>query len=567
MRRYATMATAAVLFAIAFLPLARPAIGADPDLSLWATLHEAFVRGAQSGVDVVTTYGPWGLLFGGFDPRTFPLVVAADLALGLAVALAATTLPNPLLGAIALPLLIGASPSDVRCLVPIALLILLTGSDAEDPRTLPLAAGVGFISMIKLSFLAAVLIAFAAALARRRWRTAAAVVCGALGAWFLARQGVANLWPFLRNGWEIVSGYAAAASAGGRPGDLEVYFCAAGAAGFAFLAIRREVWSGLALALFEVLVLKASYVRHDDGHTPIAEGTLLALAFLLLLFVRPRIAMLAALVMIVIGAGPFVARLHGWDHAGWMRDFRAKAGGIAIAGTASTVDIYPWGGASLLVSGLRYTPRPVVQSYMAWTPRLLELDRDFVRDRGPETIVVGSLASIDGHFGLLDDSLSWPEILRRYDPTPASGIFRRRCAPRGLTAQPPLRVRLPAGQKLALPDGMLWCRVEARKTPASRLAALVTRPPTLLMRLDGQAYGVNPAVLQAGFLLSPTVETPDDLAALMLGRAMRAPRTVTFEGEGFEPEFSVAVDRLQLTPASDVSYQNLVMMFSARSSR
>src|ERR1043166_9726739 len=74
MRATATRIAAALIALLAgaslYLPIVPDEWELEPDMSFRATTHDTFARGLQLGSDIVSTYGPWGLLQRGYDPRT-----------------------------------------------------------------------------------------------------------------------------------------------------------------------------------------------------------------------------------------------------------------------------------------------------------------------------------------------------------------------------------------------------------------------------------------------------------------------------------------------------------------
>lgn len=89
---------------------------------------------------------------------------------------------------------------------------------------------------------------------------------------------------------------------------------------------------------------------------------------------------------------------------------------IQIVGNA-TVDSYPWKTTFFYANSLRWTPRPVFQSYIAYTPWLDGKNAEFFRsDRSPRFLIWHdrTLISIDGRYLLNDEPDALWEILSRY---------------------------------------------------------------------------------------------------------------------------------------------------------
>ncbi|RTL13773.1 MAG: hypothetical protein EKK56_03845 [Flavobacteriaceae bacterium] len=80
----------------------------------------------------------------------------------------------------------------------------------------------------------------------------------------------------------------------------------------------------------------------------------------------------------------------------------------------STVDIFPWNIQLLLENKLNYLPRPVIQSYTAYTPYLQDLNFDhYNSNEGPE-FVIYDYASIDERYPLFDESKVNLSLIKNY---------------------------------------------------------------------------------------------------------------------------------------------------------
>ena len=80
-----------------------------------------------------------------------------------------------------------------------------------------------------------------------------------------------------------------------------------------------------------------------------------------------------------------------------------------------TIDSYPFYQGTLIASDLNYKPRPVIQSYSAYTKELRELNSNhLLSDDAPENILF-AIDEIDNRLPTMMDSPSWIHILNRYD--------------------------------------------------------------------------------------------------------------------------------------------------------
>lgn len=416
------------------------------------------------------------------------------------------------------------------------------------------------------------------ALALRGWVLGAVALVGACAAamvllWVASGQPLAALPGFFASLGEIIRGYTPAMSLTGPGWQVTVYVVAAlgvlalhlGLAGplVAGLRGRGPLLAGLpgafllaGSALFLLLAFKAGYVR-QDAHVAIAAGALALQAWTLLLGRRgwaPALALAAglcgwaALDAALEPLTPRFAAERAWRVAAdavqgaWTRLFdpgaldRAYAARLAeiraehpMPALDGPTDVYSTGQSVLLAHGMEWSPRPVLQSYSAYTPYLARLDADhLVGPRAPRNLLV-ALEQIDGRLPAMDDGLSWPRLLSLYDLAdfrerwaimrrrPPSAAEEPRFGPPGLAGQhaPGERVALPGDQKA------LWATLTLEPSLTGRIVSAVFRTPPVHLVLhfaDGRSerHRFIPEVGRAGFLLTPAVMDARQLLGLTL---------------------------------------------------
>ena len=150
-------------------------------------------------------------------------------------------------------------------------------------------------------------------------------------------------------------------------------------------------------------------------------------------------------------------------------------------------DIYSYGQSALIANGLETTPRPIFQSYSAYAPRLLRENAAFVSGpKAPQNILF-RVQAVDNRFAPLEDSLSWPILLTRYEPLSLIGdlaVLRRRSEPTAtiiFSDRPLLAGTYGLNQEIALPEnsGVLWAKAIVRPTLLGSLLSAVYKPPEL----------------------------------------------------------------------------------------
>jgi hypothetical protein len=192
------------------------------------------------------------------------------------------------------------------------------------------------------------------------------------------------------------------------------------------------------------------------------------------------------------------------------------------------VDSYPWDQTEIIMSGLNYQPRPVPQSYTAYTPELLRINAESLLETGAPDYLFWQVKSIDERLPMLMDGLSWPIVLRNYAPETKGELENEillRKQNMGLNVAPGLK--LIENHKLQFEnfvdihrkDEIIWATVDVEYTWLGKLVKLFWRPPSIFMNLklestmDGIKYKSRPerrarfipGMAKTPFLISPLI--------------------------------------------------------------
>ncbi len=198
----------------------------------------------------------------------------------------------------------------------------------------------------------------------------------------------------------------------------------------------------------------------------------------------------------------------------------------AIPDIDGTVDMFPGKLAVAFAHGLKLQPRPVLQGYAAFGPELIERDAQHFRGQNAPDHVLISIGEIDGRLPTMEDSRAWFELLSRYDLTDSSGelirLSRRQDSALVLSQELASSTTVKFGEPVNLPQGLagpVWCRMQIEPSLAGRAASILYRLPELQLRLHcdrgtDREFRLLPAAVGSGFLISPVVESRDDLIRL-----------------------------------------------------
>ena len=398
--------------------------------------------------------------------------------------------------------------------------------------------------------------------------------------WTISAQDLANFPVYLINGLEIVRGFSQAMGIAGNLDELILYVLSAGL----FLVLvgllewrSRRGWGmlpTLGLAAFFFLTFKGAFTRHDAHAlqaffnivpliliftavlwSPIQKtkwwlGKKLPVKFKISAILIAGVSWLMMLIMghiiqhhylnygytnytintvksTVEKINPAIRWMTGKNNSSALLDLskeqiREKNYLPPISGT---VDLYPNETANIFAYDLPYQPRPVFQSFSAYTSKLAQLNADHLTQPKAANSLLFDLNPIDGHLASFEDGLSWPEILTRYDITNIEGrylLLERNLQPRQYQLKSiPHQTTVTLGEWYEMPDSLapIWTKLDLHPNLWGKLASAVLRLPNLYLEIettDGMQtkYRTIPDILSSGFLISPILSDRWDFLAL-----------------------------------------------------
>lgn len=535
----------------------------------WAyAMNVAVARGLQFGRDIIFTYGPLAsMATGAYHPATDTVTIFSRIILAAAVFMV-------FLGAcdrkhqlwlLALPVVLsqrfGLDPVFMM-LPPMFLLFCVRNNLSSTSRTATIlltSAAFGLMPLVKGTFAPAVAICGSAALLilwrqdRRLVLGAAAVFVVALvSGWLASGQSLTGLPNYFIAQQPIISGYSDAMSSSGPTDEAVVFVSVACLLIIALWSSKgRAPWFVLgSVALIFFLAFKAGFVRHD-AHAAVALYGLLFLGFFIALWAPgrfPLVALMAAAVACVLITSRYTDRTAATMASAFTESVASSIRGLharisnpalfsehlAVANerirvamplprTEGSADIYPIDLSALFANDIHWAPRPVFQSYSAYTPKLAELNRQHLETAGPDRVFFRS-SPVDGRLSSLEDGASWLPLLGRYRATGFArefAVLDRRADVSPVTETPIATLGGHLGEPISLQglEGPIFVRIEMGPTIIGRLLNIAFKPPELRIALtyeNGERadfrYVAGMGV--TGFLLSPTVTTKEEFVAL-----------------------------------------------------
>jgi hypothetical protein len=550
------------------------------DASWQLVLGYAHVHRWQFGTDFVFTHGPWSFLNvnHSYEGTVWPEVAWQLFIKGLvAVAVGYLAFRLPAWRAIILLITAALLLPLFEDVAPVLLILFLTAFCAAEKRrsfacVLAIAILFGCLALQKFTYCMMIAVGSAGVISAffltRRPRAAGAfaitLAASACLFWLAAGQRLIGLPLFLRRSWQLASAYAETMYI---EETWAVFWCGiltlvAGA--LAILMATTRVWrasrtvsvviAGVAF-VFAFMIWKFGFVR-ADGHVqgfflcalgvglvlqPVWSGLVLSAAGLLGFVVSSPALFLAAPAFVKLRLEASARALTSpaaW-YARFERDTTTIAKALELPGIRARlrehpVDVFGDDHAVALLNGFSYTPRPVFQTYLAYSPALAELNARFYAGTTAPEFVLFRLQTIDNRFLPLDDARVLPILLQNYESvTEENGwrLLQRRGPPRRAPLTPIQSRRIQLGSSVALPDAadsLLAAQIEVRPTLLGRVRTFFYKAAEIQLTIDDgistRSYRLVRPAAAGGFLVAPLLRDKNDLRDLLAGRTSRAPR-------------------------------------------
>ncbi|MDM0067677.1 hypothetical protein [Variovorax sp. J31P207] len=236
--------------------------------------------------------------------------------------------------------------------------------------------------------------------------------------------------------------------------------------------------------------------------------------------------------------------------------------------TEGAADLYSSNLSVLFANGIRWAPRPILQSYSAYTPALAILNSDRLVSAGTNRVFF-KIEPIDWRYPALEDGKTWITLLTKYR---ASGVASDYVVLDKATDSNRDQVEVPIssfigrlGEEFNVPDvsGAVVASIDIQPTRLGKLATLAFAPTPLRMAVtyDNGKQAEYRYVAEMGsstFLLSPTVSTSKEFMAMQSVVAQdyfygHKPTSIRIFDQGelgflWKRDFKVHLSRVRIEP-------------------
>ena len=612
-----------------FTPFSPIMPGAGADASWQFGMNQAVSQGLSFGKDIIFTYGPYASIRTWvYHPATDVMIVSASLylafsywicfvilmkgvqwywVLAFCIYLAGFMFSKDSL-LFSFPLLVGLSSfkiinSEDRILAKSKLVPFYVTLLFAPLGLLPLIKG----SVLILSVAVAILCAIFFIVNRDRLL---AIICllspltSMFFFWIASGQPGVNLSSYFISMAPIVSGYTEAMSRVGWFDDVSLYLIASIALLRVILiqttiTISAKIFLFCIFFIFLFLSFKAGFTRHDSYRAIISGGSILNAALLLPFVFNIRVIFSSIVPALIVCFSTYShytnlftdingrfkytysSAWHGienrirnknWPKSEFDNAINSLQKQVSFPVLQGTTDIYSFNQSYLISSGNEWSPRPIFQSYSAYTPALAELNKKHLLGKQAPDNIIFKIEPVDGRIPSIEDGVSWPILISNYRPTRMENdfLFLQKKESIGKVKEP---LKLTSekhafGEKVILPysSQLIFAQIEIAPTFLGNIATFLFKSSQLQITLElkngiKKQYRIIASMAKSGFLISPLIETTAEFGMLydkmvyLDGKLIKA-ITITTRNSWFkfwDDEYTVTFSQVGKTAPIDTS--------------
>jgi tetratricopeptide (TPR) repeat protein len=576
-----------LICSIGFFALGYNSMLSSPlDYSWQLSLHVFFSEGKDFGKDIIFTYGPYGFLLSKtYHPKTYLFTNFCWIIFALVFWWASLSIAYKLIKNKAFIFLWFFSLFFMFCndvsldsffytFYVFWLIISLYKEDKLLNVNAILISGViAIVSLTKFSFLIVsipILLSITICDLLKKYKPFQLIVflCTFFMLWLAAGQNLTSIPSFIRNGLEVAVyyNYAMAVLSVVPSIKLAAIIC------FfilSFLTIFLVNWEkakipnllltvGASFLIF--IIIKAAYSRFGGGTTPLHTKALcfIATAYLIICFEKfssyyIRGISIASYILIlciyqnhlsfflqtnILSNIPNnIAYLsknvqHSYlvvtgqlsPEKKYQEEMAALRQTYPLPSLTGSVDMYSYLQLAVLANNLDYKTRPIFQSYSAYSPLLAERNLEHLKKNPPNNIVFDNHA-IEQRYPTLDDSISWPEILTKYNikglsPNSAFLLLEHSKNPRDYSFVSEKVIEASFNENIDVPKinlGAVWVKIQVQYSVLGHIMSAVHKPAPVYIKgkiKNGETftYALPTPMAETGFLLSPIIRNNLDFA-------------------------------------------------------
>jgi hypothetical protein len=220
-----------------------------------------------------------------------------------------------------------------------------------------------------------------------------------------------------------------------------------------------------------------------------------------------------------------------------------------------TIDIFPWDIALTWSYGLNWSPRPIFQSYSAYTNYLDTINsRHFMGNNAPDRLIY-YFKTIDGRYALFDEPETFRTILSNYRYV--SGTKQYTLLAKNNTDDAAPEVSLSTiegkmGQNIDVPrydDGYVYGRITMERSILGKIKSILYKPGNIYIKFllsndtYTKKYKLIPGIMGDGIFLSGYASSMEDLTMIFKGKITKSIKAIVIDSQNpWENDDNIAVE-------------------------
>ena len=192
------------------------------------------------------------------------------------------------------------------------------------------------------------------------------------------------------------------------------------------------------------------------------------------------------------------------------------------------IDVFPWEVAVAQLYDFKWHPRPVFQSYSAYTGYLDSLNANHFSSAHAPEYVLYNVGPIDGRYPFFDEPATFRILLQRYEPCARDGesiVLRRKDSVDTGTERYIGKTAAKFGEIIPLPkvdDGLFFAKIHIKYNLLGYTLKFLFKPPKVYFGFfdNGQRIGVSRFIFSNagnGVFLSQYIDNYDSLYKVLSG--------------------------------------------------
>ena len=601
-----------------------PAI--DIDSSWMFGINQAVAQKLNFGKDIVFTYGPYSsLLTLVYHPATRLLVIISSIYLTFLYWIGITTLNHKvkwqwlLIFLITLIIILHQtiifSRDTLLFLYP--LIVALNCIKIQSIQInyhlkfifiFLLFSGFGLLPLIKTSFLILCIAIYFLSFIYfvKKQQKILAIICVISPIifinifWLISGQAFLSLFDYISSSFDIISGYTDAMNLYGDYYEIFIYLLAVIFLLFTIFLQKtltnkeEKYFLLLSYAAYCFIAFKAGFVRHDLHAITAGACILIASLSLVFIFQLSKTVIISIILSLISWFSIDNHYLHTsardilnnfyntyWfvlnfeEHEKLNERFNSSVqaikNNIQLPLLSGTSDIYSFEQTLLIVSGNIWSPRPILQSYSTYTPKLAEINKQHLLSDNAPNIIFFSVEPIDERLPATEDGLSLPTLLSHYHPIGLFGnyflMLQKNVIQSSINETVKEQRQLSSlGQITTVPQlsEAVFVKLDIKPTILGHLANFIFKSAPLQIEVnltngDKKTYRLISGMAKAGFILSPLIENTSDFIKLygdknfLLDKTVKSFSVTTNNRNLWQEEYVVQFSPVSLPTAINVN--------------